>query len=1018
MKRTLLLLLLFSIISGTLFAAGGILKGVVKDAQTGDPLPGAGIVIKEKFLGTYSDINGSFVLNNIPAGSHVVTINYLGYKEQQVTIEITGGETQTIDFSLEVLSTEVAEIVVTAQIRGQRAAINQQLASSTVVNVISTEKMKELPDANAAEALGRLPGVSLKRNGGEADKIVIRGLSPKYNNVTIEGVKMAYTSDFDRSADLGMVQSEVLSGVEVSKSLRPDMDADALGGTVNLRLQDAPMERKINLSAEGGYAHLGNQFGNYKFTGGYSDRFFDKKLGASLMISTEQKQMPTNRVSSVYTSAYQEILRDEDTEIGYDTILLNRTQDITLIDEKMTRHRTNGSLILDYHNDWWTVKFFNLLSIKNDDVLTRSNRLTFTTQAMASKYDQTVTEAFWKTMTRTHSLQNTFRFGASKVDVDLSLTYSNVDMDNQFFPFVEDTRLTMNQDSLRYRNPKDAFESVGGFGNLSIPSSYLRQLNLSSQNLKDNGYDARLDYELAFNLGNTINGKLKVGGKYHELTRTSDGTASYYDLEWGGSVARRQKFQDIFPWVNTDLGVQRGINAANFVDEDYDPGEFINGRYELGWGADIDQLTNIQDTVLAEAGDSYYTRGVEDYQRDYEANEKMMAGYTMVELNIGSKLMILPGVRYEQEETEYSTYHIKQASNVVGIQPNPKQVTTNRKNQHWFPSVNIKYKATDFLSIQGAAYKSTSRPSFRQISPLVIYAETGSTITSNNPWLEPSTAWNYDLGVSVMNKKVGLFTVYGFYKDISDLIFVMRGYKPNKKGSIIGGPDDLDERILGAEYYDPLYLKADGITDLPMNDPENAQVYGLELSWQTNFWFMPGALKGLVLDVNYTIMHTEARYPLFNQVQTGVSTGFPPLPIYEPKYDTRMGPMEDQPASILNVILGWDYKGFSSRISYRYQAKTVEGLDARYSTFDSYYDTFSLWDLMLNQKITKNLSCYANLTNIGNHVDEYYFGAQPFDHVLPPNSTLNLIRSQLGNALPTSSQFYGFRVQVGVKFTL
>jgi hypothetical protein len=128
--------------------------------------------------------------------------------------------------------------------------------------------------------------------------------------------------------------------------------------------------------------------------------------------------------------------------------------------------------------------------------------------------------------------------------------------------------------------------------------------------------------------------------------------------------------------------------------------------------------------------------------------------------------------------------------------------------------------------------------------------------------------------------------------------------------------------------------------------------------------------------------------------------------------------MEDQPASILNVILGWDYKGFSSRISYRYQAKTVEGLDARYSTFDSYYDTFSLWDLMLNQKITKNLSCYANLTNIGNHVDEYYFGAQPFDHVLPPNSTLNLIRSQLGNALPTSSQFYGFRVQVGVKFTL
>jgi outer membrane receptor for ferrienterochelin and colicin len=128
--------------------------------------------------------------------------------------------------------------------------------------------------------------------------------------------------------------------------------------------------------------------------------------------------------------------------------------------------------------------------------------------------------------------------------------------------------------------------------------------------------------------------------------------------------------------------------------------------------------------------------------------------------------------------------------------------------------------------------------------------------------------------------------------------------------------------------------------------------------------------------------------------------------------------MEDQPASILNVILGWDYKGFSSRLSYRYQAKTVESLDAKYSIYDSYYSTFSLWDLMLNQKITKNISCYANLTNIGNHIDEYYFGEQPFNTVIQPGNSLYDIRSQLGNALPTNSQFYGFRVQVGVKFAL
>ena len=173
---------------------------------------------------------------------------------------------------------------------------------------------------------------------------------------------------------------------------------------------------------------------------------------------------------------------------------------------------------------------------------------------------------------------------------------------------------------------------------------------------------------------------------------------------------------------------------------------------------------------------------------------------------------------------------------------------------------------------------------------------------------------------------------------------------------------------------------------------------GVELSWQNNFWYLPGALKGLVLDINYTILDTKTKYPYFQAVIIGYEPGFIPVPIYEQYYRTRPGPMEDQPASILNVILGWDFKGFSSRISYRYQSKTVEGLDARYSIFDSYYDSFTLIDLMLKQKITKNFSIYANLTNIGNHIDDYYFGAQ----------------GEGKPALPTSSQYYGFRAQVGI----
>lgn len=1008
-KRLIFSICLFTILPGMLFAQGtGTVKGRVIDALTNESLPSANIVIQDPFLGTISDLNGDYVLNNIPVGSQTIHVSYMGYQEQEFTVNVTAGETQTLNVSLEVLSIMGEEIVVTAQVYGQRAAINQQFAALTVKNVVSAEKIEELPDANAAEAIGRLPGISLKRSSGEADKIVIRGLSPKYNNITIEGIKMASTSDYDRSVDLSLVQSELLSGIEVTKSLTPDMDADALGGTVNLRLLEAPNVRKASFVAEGGYANISQDFGNYKFTGSYSDRFFDKKFGVSLKAAHEKKQMPSHRFNAGYSGAEWKFVQDPDNPNEFiDSSLIVRTQNTTLIDRQQTRKRTNGSLILDYRTDWWEGKFFNLLSIKNDDVTARENEYLFNPQATPANFQLTVRDEEWRTMTRTHTFQNSFRFGTSKIDLDLSHTYAEVRQNQQYFPFIEINDYHLNQNSLVYALPQTIMKQVGGPDSLNLSDSYLQEFNTGDQKLIDKSYDVKLDYELSYAFGG-INGKLKLGGKYHQLNRTSDGTARYCNFQWGGSVARRQAFIAAFPEIVTDISAQRGIRADNFDDPNYNPGEFLDGRYRLGWTADLDLLEQYQDKFYPLHGPGadmnlYFVRGVESYRRDYETSEKLAAGYIMTEINLGRKLMLMPGVRYERMETQYQAWHVNTNSGATGIEPNPDSVVTNRKNMHWFPSLNLKFKATDFISLQGAVYKSTTRPSFRQVSPFVRYSTTATDIESNNPYLEPAKAWNYDLGISVMQPKIGLLTVFGFYKDIDDLVFVMNGYKPAKKGVILEGPEGLDDRILGPEYYNPLFLQPASTTNLPFNNTEKATVMGVEFSWQTNFWYLPGALKGLVLDVNYTILDTKTRYPYFKAVIIGYdNSGFIPIPIYGQYYESRPGPMEDQPESILNVILGWDFKGFSSRISYRYQSRTVESLDARYSIYDSYYDAFSLVDLMLKQKITKNLSCYANLTNIANHIDDYYFGEQ----------------GEGKPALPTSAQFYGFRAQLGLKLNL
>ncbi len=997
-RKYFLIISLLFLIPGALNAAGTI-KGVVKDAQTGEGLPGANVFIRSISHGTITDLSGGFTLAAVPGGTHTVTISYMGYEEQEVTVSISDGGTQILEISLNLLAIQGEEVVITAQAFGQRAAINQQLAANTVVNVVSSEKIEELPDANAAEAIGRLPGISLKRNGGEANRIVIRGLSPRYNNVTVEGIKMASTSDFDRSVDLSLIQSESLAAIEVSKTLRPDMDADALGGTVNLRLQEAPDIRKINLTAEGGYANINSDLSNYKISGGISDRFFNKQLGLSLKVSHELKQLPSHEFRGEYSDNFWSQTLDSEGNV-IDSSLYRNTNSAILTEKHISRYRTNGALILDYKTDWWEGKFFNLLSIMDDDVTTRNNEYRFNSTNNVEQYYQQNNLAEWRNLTRTHTFQNTFRFGASKLNVDVSTTYAEVKMEDQTFPFLDitNTQGRININNLKNAQPTMLMNLFGGPDSLNIDKTYLQRLQLGDRLLTDQSYDARIDYELQYTLWGSMSGALKLGGKYHRLTRTSDGTGQFASFQWGGGDANRNSFINMIPESALDANAVFGIPAVYFVDDNYHPGEFLNGRYGLGWGADLDYLSEIQGQYYPDGG-FYTVAGQDSYIRDYETTEELYAAYIMTELNIGPKLMILPGIRFEDMNTEYFAYHVATNANLTGIDSNPDSLTVGRQNSHWFPSVNLKFKPVTWINVQGAVYKSTTRPSFRQISPYVQYSTTSNYFISNNPFLEPAQAWNFDLGVSFAKPKVGLFTVYGFFKVIDDLIFNMGNYQPAKDTLIVDGPDDINDKLLPPGYYDDGKLRLASRTSLPINNPEQSYVSGIEVSWQTNFWYLPGALKGLVLDVNWTLLNTRTSYPYFEDVVVDVdSSFFIPIETYGLRYRTREAKMADQPASILNIILGWDYKGFSGRVSYRFQSKTTLTVDARHEIQDTYYDDFSLIDVMIKQRITENISVYANLTNIGNHVDDYYW-------------------SQYGSEskMPMRAEFYGFRAQVGLK---
>ncbi len=242
--------LLFLILLNIASVYGATITGTVTDSTTGDPLPGANVMIDNTSLGASTDLEGRYTIPKIPPGTYNIIITYIGYKQADYSVRITQpDQTVTQDAELQWVIMEGEVITVSAQAQGQLAAINQQLAADAMMNVVDRARIQELPDQNAAESIRRLPGVTITRHDGEGSGVGIRGLAPQYNQVQIDGVNMnaapemqraeSYVWATGRGISLSNISQENLAGIELIKAITPDMDAATFGGTVNMRLGKA-----------------------------------------------------------------------------------------------------------------------------------------------------------------------------------------------------------------------------------------------------------------------------------------------------------------------------------------------------------------------------------------------------------------------------------------------------------------------------------------------------------------------------------------------------------------------------------------------------------------------------------------------------------------------------------------------------------------------------------------------------------------------------------------------------------
>ncbi len=989
-------LLLFSSLS----FSQNTLKGIVADSLSQDALVGATVVLVGTSLGSACNIEGEYKISNIPDGTYRIKVSYIGYKAKFQEITLKNKQAVELFFQL---TTEVIEgktIIVSAQAFGQAAAINQQISSNTIVNVISEQKIKELPDANAAESIGRLPGVSILRSGGEANKVILRGLSDRYTTVTIDGIKIASTDASSRGLDLSTISQSSLAGIELFKALTPDKDADAIAGSINLVTKKAPLKREIEVVAKGGYNKLMSSAEQYDFSFKYGERFLDELLGVQVHGNLENKIRSSERINLDYD---QTINNQTDYEINNFT--LQFTDEI--------RKRNGFGILLDYITpDEGIIKFNNVFNSTKRDFIRHSRDY-----PSGGGQGGTVTYNFRDREQELTTFNSSLTGENNLFDLKLLWGLSYAQSQGEFLydyemNFLEPSNLGLSgmKNAPRVKtNP----EQIIPFAYNNFKAATLYDANYRNQENLEKEKSIFLNGSKKYNISDLFSGEIKIGGKYKSVTRTNQTSllyAPYYLGYWqpyqklsDGSIIAKNltgtKFDSFFKRylqnpVNTSLSFSELLDGTPPSRDMYD-------LYNLNPMINRDKLRDW--FSLNKAGIDKNGKALE-YNLDpsekanyFDVTESVTSAFLMNTLNVGEFLTFIAGVRVEYEDNLYKSKWSPIQTGGFPIPPDASRDTSAIHNQTIvLPNFHLNIRPTDFMNIRLAAYKALSRPDFNfRLNTYFAWrpGSTGATkqLLLGNPKLKTAQAWNFEINTSFYGNDIGLFSISAFYKEIEDMYHLLNGL--NTSGNTMIQSVGLDWKTLHTGTYS---------LTVPYNSPKPTKVWGFELEHQINLRFLPGLLKNFVFSYNLSFVRSET-YLIASKTDT-IKYFVPGIPFPFYKFEERpvevKQQLESQPEFFGNVSLGYDIGGFSIRLSLFHQSEfnisfTPSGRG------DLIANPFTRLDLAVKQDITDYLTVMLNVSNLTNINEERSIYNRPN-----------------GYKILDTSERYGTTADLGIKVSL
>ena len=702
-----------------------VLTGTVTDSA-GAVLRGARIELQPIGLSTVTDAEGQFTFSGLTNGTYTVKASYVGFGTTEVAVNLEAGQFKHVDVALKVASVNEQLLVVAERPRGEAEVVNRMISADNILQVLPSEVITSLPNANIADALGRLPSVTIERDEGEGKYVQIRGTEPRLTNVTIDGINVPSPESGIRQIKLDVLASDLVESVEINKTLQANMDADGIGGSVNLRTKTADDTPTLTAYTNGGYTPIIGGRNVFQAGGTAGERFgAQKKLGVLFGGTWDYNGRGIDDIepSPTFGSAvphYDSLdLREY---IYYRTRWgLSGSADYRLGQGSNVYIRGLYSTFQNWGNKWvWTLNDMDNPKASQD---WRRPDFAIGNIVMGGRHQMTSSLFSWDlSVARSRSLNGSGGAKYKWAGPDVSATCYN------------DQSLAVSV----YRPQWSASCFSTATGSALDPNNY----KLSQFTLPPNGLSAQLN----------LQGSASYAKNYH--------TGSHYGIfEAGFKIRNGHKFDDTFQDVYTPMKGTPTVLMSQFLNN-FTNNDYYDKSYQIGATPD---WRSVRSFVLNSPN---FDHSLDGKDGDYDFIERVTAGYLMNTIDLNSRLRLNAGVRFEATHLSTQSFILDPDGNITGVfKPGGDYLDV-------LPSVSLRIGLDQNSNLRLSYGRGLARPNPQDIAQPATFdnTQTPEVASFGNPNLKAEHADNFDVLYQRSLNPVGIITAGFFYKRLTDPI--------------------------------------------------------------------------------------------------------------------------------------------------------------------------------------------------------------------------------------------------------